>query len=85
MLAENRGSTVSYKGSSQQWHCYYAFMLGSLSCLPMMSGSCYAVLKEWLLPSLPRDGRRIFFYFTTKTKLWTLANNLGCFPLEYES
>ena len=38
MLAENRGSTVSYKGSSQQWHCYYAFMLGSLSCLPMMSG-----------------------------------------------
>ena len=28
MLAENRGGTVSGKGSSQQWHCYYAFMLG---------------------------------------------------------
>ena len=37
MLAENRGSTVSYKGSSHQWHCYDAFMLGSLSCVPMMS------------------------------------------------
>ena len=27
MLAENRGGTVSCKGSSQQRHCYYAFML----------------------------------------------------------
>ena len=30
--------TVIYKRSSQQWHFYYAFVLGSLSCLPMMSG-----------------------------------------------
>ena len=46
ILAENRGSTVSYKGSSQQWHYYYAFMLGSLSCLPMMSRRVFLPLRK---------------------------------------
>ncbi|CAN0597117.1 unnamed protein product, partial [Laminaria digitata] len=49
------------------------------------SVSCYAVLKGWLLPSLPPDGLRVEITFTTETILWTLAYSLGCFPLEYES
>ena len=37
--------TVFCKRSSQQWHFYYAFMLGSLSFLPMMSGRVFLPLR----------------------------------------
>ena len=49
------------------------------------SVSYYAVLKGWLLPSLPPDGLRANITFTTETILWTLAYSLGCFPFEYVS
>ena len=48
--------TVIYKRSSQQCHFYYAFMLGSLSCLPMMSGGVFLPLRKHIF-CVQRMGR----------------------------
>ena len=36
-------------GSSQQWHWYYASMLGSLSSLPMMGGGVFIYLRKYMI------------------------------------
>ena len=45
VLAKNRGSTP-YKSSGQQWYWYYASMLGSLTCLPIMNGEVFFLSRK---------------------------------------
>ena len=46
--------------------------------------SCYALFKWWLLLSQHPGCLRTVTSLTTEYNLGTLADGLGCFPLDYE-
>ena len=54
LCAGRESRKYHYKGSRQQYHWYYASILGSLSCLPMMngrssfpSGKAFSASRKW--------------------------------------